>query len=73
LPVKLTLSFDTKGELAAPPEIERDPNSQITDQSLQLEAMALRAMAECAPYPMVRRKQNLQIVFPATTTKLPTK
>lgn len=73
IPVKLTLSFDTKGELAAPPEIERDPNAQITDQSLQSEALALQAVAECAPYPIVRAEQNLQIVFPATTTKLPAK
>jgi len=73
LPTRLKLSFDERGELAAPPEIERDPNAQITDQSLHSEALALHAVGDCGPYEMVRGEQNLLIVVPATTTKLPAK
>ncbi|WP_303828275.1 hypothetical protein [Asticcacaulis taihuensis] len=63
--MKLTLSFDTKGELAAPPVIERDPKAPITDQSLQSEALALQAIGECSAYPMARDQKNVMITFPA--------
>lgn len=64
LPVKLKVSFDAEGQLSAPPEIERDSDATITDQSLQSEALALQAVSKCGPYPMAKGQQNVTVVFP---------
>ncbi len=70
LPTRLELSFDDWGELAAPPEIERDPNAPITDQSLQSEALALQAVGQCGVYPMARGQHGIMVLFP-TPEQLP--
>jgi hypothetical protein len=64
LPTKLKLSFDASGGLAAPPEIERDPDAPITDESLKSEAQALQALSECGAYPMAQGQQNVVVKFP---------
>jgi|GEM_PF-2566592 len=65
LPAILTITFDSDGSLATPPIIERDPDAPITDSSLQSEAKALAALAECGAYPMAANQQNVAVVFPA--------
>ncbi|CAM3344642.1 hypothetical protein [Asticcacaulis taihuensis] len=65
LPTRLKLSFDERGELATPPEIERDPNERITEQTLQSEALALQAVAACAPYRIGRNQQNVAVTLPS--------
>lgn len=64
LPATLKISFDGNGGLALPPEIERDPAAQITDQSLKAEAQALQALAECGAYPMAQGQQSVVVKFP---------
>lgn len=64
LPVRLKLSFDAKGQLGTPPEIDRDPNVPITEQSLKSEALALQAVGECGTYPMARGQQSVLLEFP---------
>ncbi len=65
LPAALKITFDAAGGLALPPEIERDPDAPITDQSLKSEAEALQALAECGAYPMAQGQQNVVVRFPA--------
>jgi len=69
LPATLRISFNAAGGLAAPPEIERDPNAPITDQNLRSEAQALQALAECGAYPMAKGQRNVQVQFPAPPLK----
>ncbi|WP_090649709.1 hypothetical protein [Asticcacaulis taihuensis] len=64
LPATLKISFDANGGLALPPEIERDPDAKITDQSLKSEAQALQALSECGAYPMAQGQQNVVVQFP---------
>ena len=65
LPATLKISFDATGALAVPPEIERDPDAPITDQSLKSEAQALQALAECGAYPMAQGQQSVVVQFPS--------
>lgn len=67
LPVRLKLSFDAKGQLGTPPEIDRDPNAPLTEQSLQSEALALQAVGDCGAYPMARGQQGVVIRFPTAS------
>ncbi|MDV6333266.1 hypothetical protein [Asticcacaulis sp. 201] len=60
----LKVSFSPAGGLAIPPEIERDPAVAITPQTLQSEAKAIAALAECGVYPMAQGRQDVAIVFP---------
>jgi hypothetical protein len=64
LPTRLKLSFDASGGVSAPPEIERDPEAPITDQSLTSEAQALQALSECGAYPMAQGQQGVVVQFP---------
>lgn len=64
LPATLKITFDGNGGLALPPEIERDPDAPITDQSLKAEAQALQALAECGAYPMAEGQQGVVVKFP---------
>lgn len=73
LSATLIISFSDDGGLSVPPVIERDPNAPITDQSLQSEALALQALAECGAYPMAKGEQNVQVVFPSPTAMLSAK
>lgn len=73
LSATLTISFTEDGGLSIPPVIDRDPDAPITDQSLQSEAKALAALAECGAYPMVKGQQNVKVVFPAPTTMVSAK
>jgi len=63
LPATLKISFDATGALAVPPEIERDPDAPITDQSLKSEAQALQALSECGAYPMAQGQQDVVVRF----------
>jgi len=65
LTATLKITFDADGGLATPPEIERDPDAPITDRSLQSEAQALQALAECGAYPMAKSQQGVTVKFPA--------
>ncbi|WP_303828272.1 hypothetical protein [Asticcacaulis taihuensis] len=64
LPATLKISFDSMGALAVPPEIERNPDALITDQSLKSEAQALQALSECGAYPMAQGQQDVVVRFP---------
>ena len=64
LPAKLTISFSPDGGLSAPPVIERDPDAEITDESLHAEAKALQALSECGAYPMAKSLQSVTVKFP---------
>lgn len=70
LPAKLTISFSPDGGLSAPPVIERDPDAEITDDSLHAEAKALQSLSECGPYPMAKDLQNVTVMFPLPTQAL---
>ena len=63
LPATLKISFDTNGQLSIPPEIERDPDAEITDQNLRSEGQALQALAECGAYPMAEGQQGVVVQF----------
>lgn len=65
LPATLIISFDVDGGLSAPPVIEREVNSEITDDSLHAEAKALQALSECGAYPMAKGLQNVSVRFPS--------
>jgi hypothetical protein len=64
LPATLKVTFDANGGLALPPEIEREPEASITDESLKSEAQALQALSECGAYPMAQGQQNVMVKFP---------
>ena len=64
LPAKLTISFSPDGGLSTPPVIERNPDAEITDDSLHAEAKALQALSECGAYPMAKDLQNVTVLFP---------
>lgn len=64
LPAALTISFDAGGGLSAPPVIERNPDADITDDSLHAEAKALQALSECGAYPMAKDLKNVTVQFP---------
>ncbi|WP_140986909.1 hypothetical protein [Asticcacaulis tiandongensis] len=64
VPVTLKVTFSPLGNLAKPPEIEREPGAPLTDQLMRSENQAIMALSQCGPYLMAFGQANVRVRFP---------
>ncbi len=64
LPVTLEVSFDSQGNIASPPVIDRADADQNDPQAERSETIAMQALAQCGAYAMAENRAGVKVNFP---------
>ncbi len=57
------MSFDSQGNIASPPVIDRSDADQNDPQAERPETIAMQALAQCGAYTMVENRIGMKVNF----------